>query len=357
VERSAVVERSTVWSRTQWQGVVIPFLVSRLVSDVLIGAMAWARGADAVRGGFGIWDGRWYTWVAAHGYSAIPPHALHHQTPWPFFPLLPLAMKSVSRLGGVSLPVAGIVVNHVVFFVALVGIHRIALRHVSHEAASLAVWIAALGPLAFVFSMIYPSALFMAASVWAFLLVERGNDALAGIAVAGAALARPDGVVVALVLLFVVRFEWSRVTRVCGPAAVALSAWMFFNYERTGDALRFLHAKLAWHEVDLVALIHRPRAPALVHLMIAVIAFLLVVMARRAIPRAWSWFTGLYLLPSLVFGIVGLGRYATETFPPFVATGALLAPRSRRTSLLTCGALLGAQALFAYFYIARNALL
>jgi len=66
-----------------------------------------------------------------------------------------------------SVTLAGIVCNHVAFLIALIGIHRLALRHTSRSGALLAVWLTALGPLSFVFSMLYPSALFLAASVWA----------------------------------------------------------------------------------------------------------------------------------------------------------------------------------------------
>jgi hypothetical protein len=327
-----------------------------LFSDALVAGMALIRGRDVLRnGGFGSWDGQWYAWIAAHGYAALP-HAHHHQTPWPFFPLLPVAMRSIGWLG-VSIPVAGIALNHVAFFVALIGIYRIALRHTSSRGAAIAVWVAAVGPFAFVFSMIYPSAIFLAASVWAFLLVEEGNDLGAGLAGAAAALARPDGLIVVLVLLFVVRFDWARVVRVAGPAAVGVSGWMLFNLERTGDALRFLHAKRWWREVDLGALLHHPATNPVFHLAIAGVAIAVVLGARRAIPRSWSWFTVLYLAPSLVLGVVGMGRYATETFPPVAAGGVLLERHPRRTIVATLGALAIIQGICAYFYIAYHALI
>src|SRR5439155_708337 len=103
---------------------------------------------------------------------------------------------------------------HVAFFVGLIGVYRLALRHTSARGATIAVWVTAIGPFAFVFSMIYPSAIFLAASVWAFLWVEEGNDLAAGIAAAAATLARPDGLIVVVVLLFVKRLDWSRALRV-----------------------------------------------------------------------------------------------------------------------------------------------
>jgi len=73
-------------------------------------------------------------------------------------------MRGIHWISGMSIPLAGVLVNHAAFFVALVGIHRIARHHLSGRGAALAVWIAALGPLAFVFSMLYPSALFLISS-------------------------------------------------------------------------------------------------------------------------------------------------------------------------------------------------
>ena len=47
---------------------------------------------------------------------------------------------------------------------------------------------------------------------------------------------------------------------------------------------------------------------------------------------AWLVFGALYLIPSLQLGMVGVGRYANECFPPFVgdrpAARALVDPRS-----------------------------
>src|SRR5205085_6821023 len=171
------------------------------------------------------------------------------------------------------------------------------------------------------FSMIYPSAIFLAASVWAFLWVEEANDLGAGIAGAAATLARPDGVIVVVVLLYVVRLDWSRALRVAGPAAIGLCAWMVFNVARTGDALRFLHAKRAWHEVDVVALFHHPATNPVFHVAIAALAITVVLSARRFIPRSWSWFTVLYLAPSFLLGVVGMGRSATDPFPPVIGPG------------------------------------
>ena len=337
------------------RAVLAPFVVSRLFSDTLLVVTGRAPDRRAVLGGFGRWDGRWYSAIATHGYNPVP-HALHHQSPWPFFPLFPAAMRGVAALG-LSVPVAGVVLNHVAFFVALVGVHRLARRHAQPRTANLAVWLVALGPLSFVFSMLYPSALFLAASVWGFVWVEERRDLAAGFAAAVAALSRPNGVVVAIVLVVAVGFVAGRAVRIVVPVLIAVGVWVAFNALRTGDPFRFVDGKAAWREVDITSFLRRPTPDAILHVAAAAFAIWLVVTASRAMPQSWTWLTFLYLVPSFGLGVIGLGRYATEIFPPYMA-GAIVLERPRRTAIpLVFAVLVVAQICCAYLFIADGRLI
>ena len=218
--------------------------------------------------------------------------------------------------------VAGIVCNHIAFLIALIGIHRLALRHTSRSAALLAVWLTALGPLSFVFSMLYPSALFLAASVWAFVWIEQDHDRAAGLAAAVAALSRPNGVVVLIAL--VDRGRIRATTRHADRCARRGSSLRVGGVQRDANRrsiplLRRQDRLARDHRADTSS--QRPTPDALLHLTLAALAVALVLIGRRRIPSSWSWFTVLYLLPSLALGVVGLARYATETFPPYIAGG------------------------------------
>ena len=104
--------------------------------------MALVANHRVLRGGFQLWDGRWYIAIARHGYWATS--TIHDQvkTPWPFFPVLPIAMRVVS-FTGISVPLAGILVNHLAFLLGLAALHRIARRHGSPRSARLATWVSA----------------------------------------------------------------------------------------------------------------------------------------------------------------------------------------------------------------------
>ena len=191
-----------------------PFVVSRLLSGGLIVVMTAVAGHHLARQGFARWDGRWYLAIARHGYPSALPHG--RQSVWAFFPLFPTAIRLVATLG-VPLQVAGILVTHGAFFIALVGLQRLLAPRFSTPATTWAVWLVALFPSAFVFSMLYPSAIFLAASVWAFVFLDEGHDGVAAAFAVVATLARPNGVVLAIALAYAVGLNARRLLRVCAP--------------------------------------------------------------------------------------------------------------------------------------------
>ena len=133
------------------------------------------------------WDGAFYLDIARNGYGPVDiPFPK-----WPFFPLLPGLIRALSEVADDKAAI--FVLNQVLFLVALAGVYRLASRHGGATVARLSVWSLALFPASFVFSMTYPSAIFLAASVWAFVLVEDDHDLAAGLVAVGAAMVRPNG--------------------------------------------------------------------------------------------------------------------------------------------------------------------
>jgi hypothetical protein len=56
----------------------------------------------------------------------------------------------------------------------------------------------------------------------------------------------------------------------------------------------------------------------------AVVLLVPFLLRWRLQPPAWITFVVLTILPSLILGVVGLGRYAVQCFPLAIATGAVL---------------------------------
>ena len=305
--------------------VVLPWLVSRVLSVtvLMLAVNDPLRGSRfnqvAMR-----WDGAFYLVIARQGYGPVGVPFPR----WPFFPGLSGVVKLLDEIATGQWPI--FLVNQLALLIAFAGLYRLARRHSNVRAARLSVWALALFPVSFVFSMTYPSALFLAATVWAFLLVDDGHDLSAGLLVGAAAMLRPNGALVAVALLFAVGIG-RRAVIMCAPAVVAVAGWCWYCYDRTGDAFVFLSTKARWDEITLWRVVTgHGKWAVLPHGVLALMALAAVYWQRRRLPIAWKLLAVLSLIPSLVTGMVGLGRYANECFVPFVAAGEILERMSTR---------------------------
>ncbi len=119
------------------------------------------------------------------------------------------------------------------------------------------------------------------------------------------------------------------------PSVVAVAAWCIWCWDRTGDPLVFLSSKSRWQEITFVGLFEgHVKWSVLPHIVLAIGALGVLVVQRKRLPVSWLVFGALYLIPSLQLGMVGVGRYANECFPPFVGIGQLLERWSTRVRVL-----------------------
>ena len=337
VDRGRVVaaNRATAWPAA----VLLPWALSRGALYLLaqyLGALQ-GRTREAV---FALWDGAWYLRIAHDGYGFTTSRG---ETPYPFFPLLPGLLHSADALG-MSPIVAGVVLNHLVFLLALWGVYDITRAHGTPLEATLASWSLAFFPGSVPLTLLYPCTIFLACSVWAFRALELERDAGAATLVAVAALARPNGAILAISCAWgALRASrsWQRPLRVVLPAAIGVVLWMAWLWSQTGDALAFVHAKAAWREVTLASLLAGTDPVPKADLAPLALAALLLALAWRRLPGEWLVFAALALLPSLGLGILGMPRYAAACFPVSVAAGIVLArlPQSSRVVALGCAAL------------------
>lgn len=302
-----------------WRAVVAPWLLSRVISItvMLIAINDPYRGSKFTQFAQK-WDGAYYIGIARTGYGPV-----NVPDPrWAFAPGLAGVVRVLRELGDEQ--VLLFILNQAVLLLALAGVYRIARRYGNDRAALLAVWSLALFPASFVFSMSYPSSMFLAATVWAFVFVDDGHDIPAAILAAGAALLRPNGLIIALSLAVAVKTA-RRIAVVVTPAVLALAAWCWYCWDQTGDPLVFITTKEKWQEITAIGVFTGAgKWSAVPHLVLAVAGIGVVIWQRKRLPVAFLVLTAFSLLPSLVTGMVGLARYTNECFPPFVAAGMVL---------------------------------
>lgn len=338
------------WRRLPWLAVGLPWAVSRLVAAVglcLLGAAPWGSvDLDALAD----WDVGWFQSIMKNWYgpAELPAFDTGQWTVWPFFPLHPLLARGVALIG-FSDRAALIVVNNLAFLVALWGLHRLASRYLDSRGATTAVWAMALFPGSVTSVTGYSGGLFAAGAIWAFVLLEERRPVAAGLALGVAAAARPNGFLLLAVLAswaFIAarrRGEsWVRdVAAVSAPTVAFMAGWSAWCGAVTGDPIVYFSAKAAWDEVSLGEFLEHPLGGnSTVHVLLGLIAVALLALQLRRIPWLWHTLVVLMIGPALVLGVTGIGRYAAESFPVFIAAGGLLerVPKWMRPAYLVASA-------------------
>lgn len=326
------------------------------------------------------WDGGWYWWIARHGYFLDDAR----QSPVAFFPGYPLLLQALAPYTSGPM-VAGILATVGSGLVACVLFFRWCAAKLGPAAARTALGVLVCYPFAYyLFGAVYADALYLAAVLGAFVLLERGHPVLAGLCGALATATRPVGY--ALVLGLVLRavqlrrrsgapgwagpgapYRWA-------PAGVLLSlagvggyaGWLWYRF---GNPLAFVSAQGEWGQPPGWATWSKHKAfvalgdfsfdlfhvRIVVHMALALAALALLPLVFRRLGRAY----GAYAAATLVVPVltsadfVGVGRYVIAAFPCFAVAGAALAgrPRLRAVVLLTS---FGALAVFTSLYARWN---
>lgn len=215
-----------------------------------------------------IFDANWYINIADSGYSALPD--ISQQQNYHFFPLYPFLIRLTGELAGlggsrVGYAVIGVILSHLFFFISLILLYRLsALALNDSRLATLAVWVLAVFPSSYVFSMTYAESLFLMLSLGAALVaytIRRRPPPilvfLAGLLAALATLTRPQGfLVAALVVWFVAvsppptelnftgRLRNAALAGV--PAALALGSFALYIGVNTGNLWAVLQSSAGW---------------------------------------------------------------------------------------------------------------
>lgn len=216
-----------------------------------IGPAGWARLVSHAHalGLLEAWDARWYRMVASSGYLLVP----GRQSDPAFFPLFPVLMRGGHALG-LGYTTAGLVISNVGFLGALFAFHALTRTLFGEGMARRSVAYLAVFPFGFAFSMVYPESIVLALISLAALAGLRRRWGWAVVCAAAAALARPEGLFVALplaVLAWEQRHALSPRARglalgaVLAPVA-AIGSFSLYLWSVLGDPMVWSQAQRAW---------------------------------------------------------------------------------------------------------------
>jgi hypothetical protein len=318
--------------------IVTAFLVSRVVillAAVLAEAvlprnpaLTSGDGAPLLRS-LTAWDGWWYLGIARDGYHAAPLAGGYHD--YAFFPLYPALVAALSWPWPALAGVISIALSNVLCLIGLGLLARLGEPYLGEERASRAAALLSIAPFSAVFAMAYAESLFLVLSVGAFLAMERGHRAVAGVLIGLGSLARLQGLVLVLplVLLGWLRDErrWrpSLLWLALGPLAVAA----FFGYVAwlTGSIGAYGDAQSAWGRGgvggepaggSLGSALSVQNLVSLVTLLVAVFVLLFFRrdFRRNGIPWPYALVPVLFIAAVFASGILeSVGRYVLLAFP------------------------------------------
>jgi hypothetical protein len=192
------------------------------------------------------WDGRWYRMVARGGYLLVP----GRQSDPAFFPLYPILLRAV-HAAGVGWGAAGPLLSNLALLVGLVLFYALSREIFSESLARRATIYLAIFPLGYVFSMAYPESVELVLFTAAAVAALRRHWWLAALCAGAAALARPEGLFLALPLAGIAwsqRQSLSPARRGASLAAILAAPAALGSYSLYLD--RVLHDPLAWSQAE-----------------------------------------------------------------------------------------------------------
>lgn len=292
------------------------------------------------------WDGRWYRMVARGGYLLVP----GRQSDPAFFPLYPIMLRMVHAIG-VGWGVAGPLLSNLAFLLGLLLFYRLSREMFSESLARRATTLLAVFPLSYVFSMSYPESIVLVFLTAAPLAALRRRWWLAAFCAAAAALARPEGLFLALPLAAIAwrqRHELSPTRRGAALAAVfaplaAIASYSVYLASVLHDPLAWSQAERAWGRQFEVsgayeAFAHLPATIGhdawLVRDVVCFFVYLALLYAARRVGTPPAWLAAgaaIVILPTFTGAFDSIGRFGLLAPPLFWGLAGLTTnPRSER---------------------------
>ncbi|MDQ6910767.1 MAG: hypothetical protein M3Z84_08315 [Actinomycetota bacterium] len=315
------------------------------------------------------WDAGWYYSIAETGYFYTPGSTADKQSSVAFFPAYPLAMRAGALVAGDSLR-AGIFITLAAGASVAVLFWTWLRERLRGPPAWTALALLLVFPWAYyLYGVVYADALFAAAILASFVLLEKRHPWLAGAAGAVASAARPVGIVVIIGL--VIRAleingvfddgwrhpKWPAAVKALRHdggvllSAAGLGGYCLYLWSRFGNPFVFAEAEKAWgqgagpHSWFKIEFFNNVTnfggglswVAYMSHPVVTLTALALVPFVFRRFGLGY----GIYSL--LIIGLAafstkdffGMARYALAAFPVFAVAGEMLAdhPRVRAAAL------------------------
>lgn len=304
-------------------------------------------------------DGQLYLTLAKNGYEPFT---------YFFFPLYPLLIRmfNVFGQGVVHYLVSGVLVSHISFFVALVGLWKLIKLDYKRNIAVFTLILLLIFPTSFYFGSVYTESLFLATSVWSFYFARKRRWLLAGVLGGFATLTRLVGLAIfpALLVEYYLARRSSKISLAKTAKGalplflipLALLGYMLFLKMETGDPLEFLTNISMFGAQRSSTLILLPQVfyryifkilpninysyfpivfTTLLEFTTSLLFLFLSVYSLFKLRLSYSIYLVLgYLIPTLSGSFSSLPRYVLVLFPGFILLSKLINKRTKFVKFL-----------------------
>jgi hypothetical protein len=325
--------KDRTWIAAWWLGGrALVFATALIIHTVGLRGYSVSRVRGHAFGLLGGWDGSWYRMVAADGYLLIP----GRQSDPAFFPLYPLLLRGAHAFG-LGYVTAGLLLSNLALLGALVAFEALTRELFGSTFARRATVYVAIFPIGYVFSMAYPESIVLGAIALAGLAALRGRWTTAAVFAAVAALARPEGVLVALPVLASAwrqRHTLTPLKRGLALGAVLAPAAALASYPAYLGSV--LHDPLAWSEAEhawgrkfsplgfVDTIVHLPHALAanswLARDVLCCAVYIALLVAARRAGAPLPWLIGavaVVTVPLFSGSFESIGRFGLLALPVF----------------------------------------
>lgn len=288
----------------------------------------------------GVWqrfDTLWYLRIAAQGYAP-------HDGSTVYFPLYPMLIRFLGTLFAGNYLLAALVISSLTFVGVLFCLYRLTECQFGGEGARRSALYLAIFPTAFFFLAAYTESLFLFLTFAAFVAAHEKRWWLTGTLGFLATLARLQGIVLLIPLLFMYLRDRSFQPRrlgldMLGPIIIPLGAVLFVAYQYlvVGSAPLIdtyqaqLHAQFVWpwdNVIGAVELILSPEGTFVdvLNLTMAGVFLAMTVFSFRGLPREYGIYMAVTLCALMVRRttlqpLVSMSRYVLVLFPAFMLWG------------------------------------
>jgi hypothetical protein len=324
------------------------YLLSRVLVVLLAQTAIWANAPSGnVLRVLTRWDSGFYGAIANSGYPRTGANSTVGGK-WAFFPAWPLLIRVTRILTFSEWRRSAVVLAFVLGLIGVLFVWALVVDAFDSVVADRAVLLLLFAPSAFVFSMAYTEALFLALSAACLYALRRKWWLMAGLTAAVAGASRVPGIVLFACCLAAVVWE----VHEHGPnrrawiapvlAPTGLLAFLAYQWWRIGDPFEFVSAQRMWrNQIQWGAAVPRTfwkliAGPDRLHnpftFIVAVVlvyyAACLVIMflVRRRVPLTWWIYTIGIVAVAVSPRVIG-PRYLLPAFPPLACLAARLPER------------------------------